>query len=157
MAVVIDPTTGITAPSAAISGALSAGSETIGTPLPLASGGTGVSNAVVFTAYTEATPVAVTFPLTTPKTIAHGLGGIPKLYAVVIRCTTAEQGYSINDEVPVTNGQDLYTVGNFRTASDATNITIVGSGSTIYVSNKTNGTLAAITAANWSYVVRAWR
>lgn len=115
------------------------------------------NNTAIFTAYTESAPVAVTFPLTTPKTIAHGVGGIPKLYVVVIKCTTAEFGYSIGDEVPITNGQDLYTAGNWRTIADSTNITIIGTGSAISISNKSTGASQIATAANWSYVVRAWR
>ena len=50
---------------------------------------------VDFTAPTAITGTAKVY------TEAHGLSGTPKLYSIVARCTSADNGYSIGDEVQV--------------------------------------------------------
>ena len=94
-------------------------------------------------------------------TIAHGLSAAPKLYMAVLKCTTAEHGYSIGDEVAINPSSHDSTSGTNRGLSivpDATNLNIrFGSNSAaINVLNKTTGAIVGITPASWALVLRAW-
>lgn len=89
----------------------------------------------------------------TVLTLAHGLGARPTRVQVVLRCTTAQAPYAVNDEVePITAiGGPVY--GAVATA-DATNIEVrIGSGG-VCAFNDT-GTAFALTNANWRIIVRA--
>ena len=94
-------------------------------------------------------------------TIAHGLGAIPTLIQVRIKCTTGEHGYSTGDEVLVPGTQQA-AGGDFdrglSIVPDATNLNVrFGSGgNTIPVNNKTTGNGVGITTANWQIYFRAW-
>lgn len=93
-------------------------------------------------------------------TLAHGLGGMPTLIQARLRCTAAEHGYSIGDEVMEPMGADD-NGGNFGMAvvPDATNVFIrFGSNAPpIWVLNKTTGVGSSITLASWVLIIRAWR
>jgi len=92
-------------------------------------------------------------------TLTHGLPSTPRVLTGVWVCKTAENGYSVGDEI--------YAVfGAFNSASsdgmavfcDAVNISCrFGSGTNPIISiNKTTGALFRLTSANWRLVVRAW-
>lgn len=87
--------------------------------------------------------------------VAHGLGAKPSLVRVVLKCTTAELSYSVNDEV---EANFLFTsgVGVVGIASDATNVTVITNGAQPSVLNKSTQAISNITLANWRWVVRAW-
>src|SRR5262249_9724142 len=57
-------------------------------------------------------------------TIAHGLGGVPKSITATLICTTADQGYSVGDNLAYALG--LVTAGGFNqgvaVVGDATNL-----------------------------------
>jgi hypothetical protein len=93
-------------------------------------------------------------------TIAHGLGRKPILAQFYLVCTTAELGYSIGDEVFVGNGHSSTTADNYGIAytPDVTNINIrYGSNANVFrLINKTTGAGIAITAANWTLLIRVW-
>jgi hypothetical protein len=86
------------------------------------------------------------------QTVAHGLGTVPRLLYVVLRNKTTELNYSVGDEVicegPIVSNSMIVI-------SDATNV-VIQSIATIQLLNKSTGVAAAITNANWKYVVRAW-
>jgi hypothetical protein len=88
----------------------------------------------------------------TTTSIAHGLTTVPSLVQAVLRNKTAEQGYSIGDELLFVTGFN----SQLNTVSDATNVVIVQA-ATPNIPNKTTGTGFTLTAANWKWVVRAWR
>lgn len=90
-------------------------------------------------------------------TLAHGLGAMPTLIQVRLKCTSAEFGYSIGDEV-IFNSGDQNANRGVAIVPDATNITIrYGSAAnTFNVNNKTTGASAAITNASWAMIVKAW-
>lgn len=92
----------------------------------------------------------------TALSIAHGLGALPTLWTVVLRCTTADAGYAIDDEIPVTtfNNQSNIDAGITASAND-TNIQIVTgiNHSVINFSTKNSTTL---TVTSWRFVARAW-
>lgn len=94
-------------------------------------------------------------------TLAHSLGAKPKLVQCILKCTTAEDGYSIGDEVIINAG----IVGDDETVSrgvsvvpDATNLNIrFGSATnTFMVLNKSSGGRESITNSNWAIIFKAW-
>lgn len=86
--------------------------------------------------------------------VSHGLGGVPKLFQVVIRCKTAELGYSIGDEVEAItfDTQDAYP-SNFV---NATTIGVVTNAAAAAVTNRSSFGRNAVTNADWKFVFRAW-
>lgn len=83
---------------------------------------------------------------------AHGLLSTPTQVRAVLVCITAEQGYSIGDEVQLGVG---VASGQGIVAADATNVTIILQG-TPGIANKSTGLAGSITLADWKLVLRAW-
>lgn len=128
-------------PSAAPGQAIVSG----GTGADLAYGSAGVT-------YFESAETAITNNAT--FSVAHGLAGVPKQFQVVVRCKTADQGYSVGDEFILTNTAD----GGSSTAvfggtvfANATNI-----GAKIQAGITVNA-LNLITNASWRLVAKAFR
>lgn len=92
-------------------------------------------------------------------TLAHGMAGVPTLLQFKAVCLTAEQGYSIGDEVVLHNNVLGDGGGGPTQTSDATNIYIRygDAGTPIRVGHKTTGAYTALTNANWNLIVKAWR
>lgn len=90
-------------------------------------------------------------------TLAHGLGGMPALIQARLICKTAEQNYSIGDEI-LLGTQDQTSDRGVSIKADATNITYryVNSATPFSYPNATTGAIAALTNANWRLVIRAW-
>lgn len=87
--------------------------------------------------------------------VAHGLGAVPFWVEVSLKCTTADQGYSIGDEIRI--GGALNTQGTddgFHTVVDATNVSII-TGVSLIVLGKASFDDAGLTLTSWRYVVRA--
>ena len=92
----------------------------------------------------------------TAATVAHGLGAIPSLVSVVLRCKTTDLGYSVGDEVQVLSSS-LSGAYQSTVYADATNVEFgLTTGSTIQIYNQSTGSLSSITAGNWKLVFRAW-
>lgn len=117
--------------------------------LPVANGGTGSSSATssgVFSSSFESAEIAI------PSsdgfvTATHGLGSIPKLYSVCLRCKTAEHGYAIGDEV------NLSSVNAYRTSTEVSFLAT----SIVTLYHKTTGAYGStITNSNWKIVFRAF-
>lgn len=94
-------------------------------------------------------------------TLAHSLGAKPSAYNFYIKCTTAENGWSIGDEIELGSNLNMADLGTNRASSvytDATNIYIrfTNTGTVILQANKTTGAAAGFTNANWDFFVRAW-
>lgn len=95
-------------------------------------------------------------------TLAHGLGVKPKHIEAAIQCTTAEQNYSIGDEIVI--GADDMSLAvaaagaGISCVPDATNLNIRygSSASAFHHLNKTTGASANLTNGNWKLVMRAW-
>jgi hypothetical protein len=87
-------------------------------------------------------------------TAAHGLGAVPTSFSVMLRNKTTEFGYAVGDEV----GANFLPSGVVLTGwSDATNIGVTQSGSSILVVRRDTFVTGAINTANWKYVFRAWK
>lgn len=87
--------------------------------------------------------------------VPHGLGAVPKMFQVVLRCSTAELGYSVGDEV-FCNFLYVSGVSVIQASVDATNVIINYTGSNTRVLNKITQVDSTITAASWKFVARAW-
>lgn len=95
-------------------------------------------------------------------TLTHGLGVTPKLYQAFLVCQTAEQGYSIGDEVainPHTNLSASTDQGLVMVPSSASIFVRFGAGNTGFVFlllHKTTGVRANATNANWKLIIREY-
>ncbi len=93
-------------------------------------------------------------------TLAHGLGAQPKLYLPFLQCTTANNGYSVGDEValnPGTNAADDVNGRGISVVADAVNISIRIGVDAIDIIRKDTGGSSSIPPSSWRLVVRAWR
>lgn len=93
-------------------------------------------------------------------TLAHGLGSSPKLVQTTLKCVTAEQNFSVGDEI-VVFGTDQSSASTDRANTfviDATNISVrfSSAGNCFVVANKTTGAAVGLTNADWKLIVRAW-
>jgi len=94
-------------------------------------------------------------------TLAHGLGAVPKLVLASIKCTSADSGYSVGDEVFVNPGVSSLWEGPARGLAiqfDSTNI-VVRIGSDTYpidIINWTTGGYGSIIASKWKIIIRAF-
>lgn len=98
------------------------------------------------------TEVGVTFDTATG--IPHGLGGIPTLTDVRLRCVAATKGYATDTEILDYAHQNA-DIG-YEVAIDATNITIV-QGQNISILDAGTFNSSAITASSFVWVVKAWK
>lgn len=94
-------------------------------------------------------------------TLAHGLGVIPKLVGLHLKCLTAEYGYAIGDELFVNVGAGKVKTDEVAMSivPDATNLNIrFPNDVTVFSScNKATGVPERLTNANWELHVRAWK
>lgn len=88
--------------------------------------------------------------------VPHGLGAIPSLVQVRLRCKTADVGYSVGDEIVVSSGPvDLVNDRGWTVQTDATNVTIL-QGAAIPVINQGSLNGSSITVGSWRWIVKAW-
>jgi len=115
----------------------------------------GLKGALLFSNGFQSTDQTVT-PASTLN-VAHGLGAVPKLFKVTLKCTDAggEAGYSQNDEVAA-DFVFVSGVSVIRASADATNVNISYDGASTQVPNKSTRAATTITSAKWAFVVRAW-
>jgi len=120
--------------------------------LPSANGGTGVATAIPFTVKAESGDVTIP-AVGTAATFTHGLGKLPELFKVYLKCTTAVNGYAVGDLVDFiqdTNGNNVISV-----YADSTEIGINRAGS-IVISNKSSGAFETITTTNYKFIFKAY-
>ena len=88
--------------------------------------------------------------------VAHSLGAVPTLVMVFLKCTTANQNYSVGDEVIMASDMGASIDRSVTIVMDATNVSIV-QGVTIELIDKSTLNSTDITATSWRWVVRAWK
>jgi len=90
-------------------------------------------------------------------TVAHGLGFTPTRVRWVMRCKTAELGFSIGDEVEVPSAGDSTNFGLHQSGgANATNVfLIVRAANSLQLLRYDSQTYATPTAANWKFVCYA--
>jgi hypothetical protein len=89
--------------------------------------------------------------------VAHGLGAIPKLFRVYLKCTTTEAatGYSAGDEIAM-DFSFVSGVSVVQCGADGTNVSVRFTGGSLQVLHKTTAASTTITTTNWAFVVRAY-
>lgn len=90
--------------------------------------------------------------------IAHGLGGMPSIVQLRLRCVNAILGYSVGDEVVVgTSDASPAASRGVSVVPDAVNINLrYGSDASVYqIPNKGTGVYGGINNADWSLVIKA--
>ena len=91
-------------------------------------------------------------------TLAHTLGTRPKFVQIFLVCKTAEHGYAVNDEIPITfTGNNNSAYGAVITY-DTTNIVArYGNNTNAFLGlHKATGAGQNFTNTNWRLIVRAW-
>jgi hypothetical protein len=92
--------------------------------------------------------------------IAHGLGAKPKIFTAKLVCKTAENGFSVNDEVEINIAinSELSDQGVAVYTNDSANIRVkFGSASSVFrVIGLTSGATVSLTNANWRLIISAW-
>lgn len=86
----------------------------------------------------------------------HGLGAKPKRYSATIRCTTAQLGYSIGDEIDVSNATANGTPATGSGLSVNTTTIYYAASNQIVIARKDTFAMSNITVADWTLVLRAW-
>ena len=143
--------------------------DTSGNPAHVATGSSGqvltsqgAGAAPVFATPASGLPAATftsseqTVAVDTVLDVPHGLGAIPSLVQVRLRCKTADVGYAVNDEIVVSSGPvDLVNDRGWTVQTDATNVTIL-QGTGIPVINQTTLNGSNITVGSWRWIVKAW-
>jgi len=95
----------------------------------------------------------------TTYTFAHGLGAVPKLTQAVFRCKTAVAGFSVDQELPVTNWSNSGNSTIVAIWADNTNVyaRINSSlGNNYVIPDVTGNAGIGMVYANWRIVLRAW-
>lgn len=94
--------------------------------------------------------------------LSHGLGAIPTLVQLVLRCKTAEIGYSVGDEL-IVNNHAMYntssgtgSVGNSVVKTSSAVVVRFGANGYDILHKSTGAGGNAITAGNWKLIVKAW-
>lgn len=110
-----------------------------------ADGADGVSTTVALTDSFESSELSV-LDVSGSDEVSHGLGSVPKIFQVVLRCKTTDRGYAAGDEVIVTD-HSVYS-----------NSTVIGftQNPNFSITNKDGSTSGYITTANWKLVLRAF-
>ena len=96
----------------------------------------------------------------TPYSVSHGFGGTPKLLQLVLKCLTAELGYSVGDEVQIVgNVNNTNNNGALSCWASATQVgaTTHASGYVHSMTHKTSGAPGNATVGNWALIIRAWK
>jgi hypothetical protein len=115
-------------------------------------------------AYTYATGYAVSAgnalpPANTVASFSHGLGVMPRAWKISIVCATAEQGYSVGDEIDITtliDGDGTRMTTCWANSTTIGYITADASGA-LFIHSRSTSNAVAITPANWTLTFRAWK
>lgn len=92
--------------------------------------------------------------------VAHGLSSRATMVTAVLRCDSADLGYSIGDEVFLLSGQGSTAndLGISIYTPDASNVEVAfgNDAGALRIIEKGTRALSLITPANWKLVIRAW-
>lgn len=113
-----------------------------------------VGRTVSIASYQSASPTTLSTNLMVAEN--HGLGARPTSVDVVLRCLTADAGYSVGDEVHLST-YDAPGVQNVVVWANATQVGANISGNTRLANKTTNATAVVLTGTNWGVVLRAWK
>lgn len=88
-------------------------------------------------------------------TVAHGLGARPTMVILKLECTSADNGFSVGDEIEYQNSD---SPGNYATyvTNDATNIKILQYNAVRAMHKSTVGAFFSPAAAQWRWKLYVW-
>jgi hypothetical protein len=90
-------------------------------------------------------------------TVAHSLGIIPQLINAYARCTSADAGYTVGQQVQI---QGMTVIGNGyyggTVYADATNVYLQIATNGLYFLSSSGGASTVLTPANWDIRIYAW-
>lgn len=93
-------------------------------------------------------------------TIPHGLGVKPSIVVFKLRCSIAEGGYAVGDEIqvaPIGYDTSNYVSSIFIDTADVTNIKVrfASAGGMFISANKTTGATFVLNPVNWRLYITA--
>lgn len=90
-------------------------------------------------------------------TVAHSLGIIPQLINAYARCTSADAGFTVGQQVQI---QGMTVIGNGyyggTVYADATNVYLQIATNGLYFLSSSGGASTVLTPANWDIRIYAW-
>ncbi|MDP3785148.1 MAG: hypothetical protein Q8R12_03705, partial [bacterium] len=96
--------------------------------------------------------------------IAHGLNGMPKLIQLRLKNKTGDCGYSVGEEVLISESDETFDHANLRVVPDTSNLFIrfgkwysTGQGGAIPMLHKDTGLRCDIAANSWRLIIHAWK
>ena len=93
------------------------------------------------------------YTASTLRSVSHGLGRLPYMWRVHLRCKTANNGYAVGDEIDMTNMVDGDGARSWAVWANATTLNIRPDNASII---DTSGNFATPTAGHWVLVFYAW-
>jgi hypothetical protein len=101
--------------------------------------------------------VSSTAALNTPINEAHGLGATPTLVIAMLTCTTADQGYSVGDQINMPSFWDSSTRGA-TVGCNSTNVFIGYGSSGVDLANRAavGAGTSPLTSSSWSVFIVAF-
>ena len=117
-----------------------------------ADGADGTSSTVALSESFESSEVTIASGNTE---VTHGLGSIPKIFQVVVRCIVTEHGYSVGDEVDYRSPSG-YNIAVHHASSTKCGITLPNTDIYIVPKIPSNTTPALCSVSNWKLVFRAF-
>ena len=92
-------------------------------------------------------------------TLAHGLSAQPKQIRFRLKCLTADNGYSVDDEILVditTSDAGITRVQGVKVDGTNINIRLTASATVFSAANFSTGSSTALTNSRWELYVHAW-
>ena len=90
-------------------------------------------------------------------TLSHGMSSAPKLVVLKLKCTTADAGYAINDEVEANVAMNAQTSGGGQSVYSTSSTIYVRFSTAVYqIPHKTTGAPTNLLATSWRLLVRAY-
>lgn len=95
--------------------------------------------------------------LGTRTSYSHNIGVTPTVSRLMLKCVTAEQNFSVGDEITPSLGASTAGQGMVLQATSKAIAYTTGTGNSFVVNNATTGSLTGLTSANWSVRMLAQR
>lgn len=92
----------------------------------------------------------------TVLSVSHGLGRVPADFRCILRCKTAELGFSVGDEIDAASINDQVNSVPVEIWANATSCKFVAQSSTMRTTAANATGLQNMTSANWRIVFYAW-
>lgn len=131
-------------------------------------GGTGITSSYSAGVYTVSSSGGLSTTFTSSDqtitggsilTLPHGLSGAPRAIFVYIRCTSADQGYSIGNVLLMHSGSDPFNNAGCTVQVDATNIYVILGAlvpNLFYAHNRATFLTSSLDSTKWNLFVVAY-